>query len=557
MKRWHVIFHERIYAEHYNTLAKDDFEMLRFVGVNECYEKTIPAEIPQECIVYEKDYPGYSPLYQMNRYYESSVMFHLYKHPKLLDGIEFLGFCQYDMNFSKRAFQQIQSIPREHYDTMIVCQSLLNPQYLFSNPLTVEEWRQIVAHFNEYHKTSFTLENILEHPIVLFHSYGMSKRNFLTMMQWIDAVQPLMLRCLKFDKRHVCGTIERLYGIYITFHILMGTIRQRIVLEGMEHLNEKKFQDPSKSFLVDPPPSLFPSNIPVLPTNPKRVLRIALVAHENMESLIYEYYLQLASMGHVATILQGEILDHLLTAKYDVVHFHNDTLTSIIPKLPSDMNILFTSHSLANDSMILDLMACIRTHRNLRVCVMSEKDKAAYQQHGVPAESIIITPYGVNSNRFKLRTTDVPHNTKTLCLADIGKQTCQHLFRDISDIVCVPSKFGTDNEKYEQLTNYGNSILLSGGENGTPLSIKESLIAGLGVVVSPAVASELPSDWFWVTVVPEEMVHSAAHIRSECEANRLVSSALRQIIRENAKELWDWTVLVPRYVDNIKRHFSL
>jgi hypothetical protein len=94
--------------------------------------------------------------------------------------------------------------------------------------------------------------------------------------------------------------------------------------------------------------------------------------------------------------------------------------------------------------------------------------------------------------------------------------------------------------------------LVSDGENGTPLSVKESLGAGLGVVVTAAAASELPSDWFWATVVSEATVRNPAALQSACTTNRLVTAALRPLIREKAKALWDWSVLVPRYVEYMR-----
>jgi len=112
-------------------------------------------------------------------------------------------------------------------------------------------------------------------------------------------------------------------------------------------------------------------------------------------------------------------------------------------------------------------------------------------------------------------------------------------------------------DHYATLSHYGNSVLVSDGENGTPLSVKESLGAGLGVVITAAAASELPADWFWVTVVDETTVGDKEALRLACETNRLVTAALRPLIREKAKALWDWSVLVPRYVESVRAAFGL
>jgi hypothetical protein len=217
------------------------------------------------------------------------------------------------------------------------------------------------------------------------------------------------------------------------------------------------------------------------------------------------------------------------------------------------------------------LLEALKTHPHLHICAVSEKDAIAFQSYGVPRESITVTLNGVNSERFRIVESEPKHTMNTICLAQIMKRKRQDLFRDIPTIVCVgkvndpayvpsPKQYlgtWTDIEKYETLTDYGNAILLSDGENGTPLSIKESLIAGLGVVASDAVAYEIPADWFWVTRITEASIHDKEHIRTACESNRLVSLALRQIIRQKAKDLWDWSILVPRYLDSMMNIFKL
>lgn len=115
----------------------------------------------------------------------------------------------------------------------------------------------------------------------------------------------------------------------------------------------------------------------------------------------------------------------------------------------------------------------------------------------------------------------------------------------------------TDDGKYSGLTQYGNSVLVSDGENGTPLSVKESLFAGLGVVVSEAAASELPRSWSWVTVVTEDIIRNPDLLAKAIEANRSKALQMRPQIREEAMKLWDWASLVPRYVESVKKGFGL
>jgi len=606
MIRWHIIFHERLYSDHYDTLSKEDVQTyLRFVGVNELYEKTIPVDIPRSCIVYEKDFPGYDPLLQMCRYYESSVMFHLYRRPELLEGVDFVGFGQYDMILPKAAMDQIKSIPLSRKEQVLVYQSESDPRLLFSNPLGEHEWSNIINHFNCFHNTSFTLYDVMKHPLLLYHSYGVSVSQFQKVMKWIESVQPLMLRFLKFDKRHLCGTIERLYGIYFSLHRSMGTFKEIIVLRGMDHLNDKKFQDPVKSFCVDMGEQEVKEKVKtkaITIANPvTKGLSILLVGHGSLpippngwgavESLIYEYKCQLETLGHTVSLLNTPdmrlIVEHLHTHSYDVVHFHNDALINLMDHIPKTVNVAITSHypyihdpskwkdpvtGYNYEQIVLGpLLHHIRNGRRIHVCVLSQKDYAAFSSYGVPATRMSLCLNGFNSDRFQIETEDPKHAFKTLCLAQIIKRKRQTLLYGIPEIMCVgkineplmtppaDQYLGewTDTEKYATMTHFGNSILVSDGENGTPLSVKESLCAGLGIVVTSAAASELPKDWCWVTILDESKLHDQHYLRQTCETNRNVTALFRSTIREKAKELWDWSILVPKYVKAVKEAFHL
>ena len=58
-------------------------------------------------------------------------------------------------------------------------------------------------------------------------------------------------------------------------------------------------------------------------------------------------------------------------------------------------------------------------------------------------------------------------------------------------------------------------LLLSDGENGTPLVIKEALIAGLGVVVSKYAAHDLDKSLPFVTVIPDDKWNDIEYVEQE------------------------------------------
>ena len=100
---------------------------------------------------------------------------------------------------------------------------------------------------------------------------------------------------------------------------------------------------------------------------------------------------------------------------------------------------------------------------------------------------------------------------------------------------------------YENLTDYGNLVLLSEGE-ADPLVVKEALIAGLGVVVSECACANLDLTKDFITVIPNERLRDLNYVYKAIEKNRQVSVEKREEIREYALANFSWRNIVERYV---------
>ena len=72
-------------------------------------------------------------------------------------------------------------------------------------------------------------------------------------------------------------------------------------------------------------------------------------------------------------------------------------------------------------------------------------------------------------------------------------------------------------------------------------------------MVSEAVASEIPKDWSWVTVIPESKIGDSAYLTEACQKIMDQAIPLKARIRAEAEALWDWSVLVPLYVEVLRR----
>ena len=106
--------------------------------------------------------------------------------------------------------------------------------------------------------------------------------------------------------------------------------------------------------------------------------------------------------------------------------------------------------------------------------------------------------------------------------------------------------------KLQHVTDYGNMLLLSDGENGTPLVIKEALICGLGVVVSQYAAHDLDQSLPFVTVIPNDKWDDIDYVEHKLIENRNTSVKMRNEIRDYGMNNFSWEHLVKLYVKNIE-----
>ena len=108
---------------------------------------------------------------------------------------------------------------------------------------------------------------------------------------------------------------------------------------------------------------------------------------------------------------------------------------------------------------------------------------------------------------------------------------------------------------YENLTNYGNLVLLSDGE-AHPLVCMEAFAAGLGVVISQWAAANLDISKEFITVIPEEKINDIKYVEKRMIDNRNYSTTHRQEIREYAKQ-FDWVSVIEKtYVPTIEKIIS-
>jgi len=186
----------------------------------------------------------------------------------------------------------------------------------------------------------------------------------------------------------------------------------------------------------------------------------------------------------------------------------------------------------------------------------------------IPEEKLYVTPNGVNCEAF--RYTETPaYPDRSIYLAKIDYRKRQHLFQSIDSLWFAgnnaDSRFNTSKNYlgewdkptlHNQLTEYGNLVLLSDGE-AHPLVCMEALSAGLGVVVTEWGKANLDQSKEFITIIPEDKVEDISYVEEKIIENRNYSVQNRKEILEYSKE-FDWVNIIQNYyLPNVEKVIAL
>ena len=288
-----------------------------------------------------------------------------------------------------------------------------------------------------------------------------------------------------------------------------------------------------------------------------------------VEILVWDTKNALEELGHEVLIINTknarDIIDKINTFKPDFVHVHYDEFVPLVPFIQYPNAI--TSHygylerpkmfggytNVANEFM--------RIKPNV-FCLSEGIEKVYNVMFNLP--NTFITPNGVNLNEFNF-ISDPEHPDRSIYLAKIDYRKRQHLFQSIDSLWyagnIADDRFNTKKNYlgewskdtlYNELTEYGNLILLSDGE-AHPLVCMEALASGLGVVVCEWGKANLDTTKEFITVIPEDKVEDISYVEEQIIKNREYSIAHRDEIREYGLQ-FDWVKVIEKhYLPNVEK----
>ena len=286
-----------------------------------------------------------------------------------------------------------------------------------------------------------------------------------------------------------------------------------------------------------------------------------------VEILVWDTKIALEKLGHEVLIINTkngrEIIDQINNFRPDFVHVHYDEFVPIVPFIQYPNAI--TSHygylerpkmfggytNVANEFM--------RVKPNV-FCLSEGIEKVYNIMFNIT--NTFVTPNGVNLNEFNY-VSDPDYPDRSIYLAKIDYRKRQHLFQSIDSLWyagnIADDRFNTKknylgewskDRLYNELTDYGNLVLLSDGE-AHPLVCMEALVAGLGVVVCEWGKANLDTTKEFITVIPEDKIEDISYVEEQIIKNREYSVAHRDEIREYGEQ-FDWVKVIEKhYLPNV------
>lgn len=291
-----------------------------------------------------------------------------------------------------------------------------------------------------------------------------------------------------------------------------------------------------------------------------------------VESLIWDMKLSLIKLGHEVQIVNidssYQIINIINEFRPDFVHINYDDWIDLYPYIQYPCAV--TTHfayierpelMFGYKQRVFDRFAAIKPN----IFGLSAGINNIYNTLAdIPKDKLYLNPNGVMAENFRFSENPEFPN-KSIYLAKIDHRKRQFLFQEI-DSLWYAGNIADDRfdqtknylgewQKevlYQNLTDYGNLVLLSDGE-AHPLVCMEAFSAGLGVVVSEWATANLDLDKRFISVIREEKMNDISYVEEKIIENREYSIQHRQEILDYVKEFEWCRILENYYLPNIKK----
>lgn len=266
-----------------------------------------------------------------------------------------------------------------------------------------------------------------------------------------------------------------------------------------------------------------------------------------------------------------EVIGEISRISPDVLHIHADRHFQVSMTHRDCVRILQSyTPDLYNPSRYADLRKLFEVEGH--ICCSSPAAKEHLVRARVDAHRSFVTATGARTDLTQF--DDTPRfPQRTLSLGPINKWSRHHLFVQNKSIdVIGPVRFEfqgggpdmqrlkgmnylgiwTHNQARQRMTEYASLVAIY-ERDIAPFITASALAAGLGLVISEAMACNINTELPFVTVVPEARIDDIDFLEKSIAENRSASIPRRRQIRQYAVSNFDWELLTKSYLENVTR----
>jgi glycosyltransferase involved in cell wall biosynthesis len=317
------------------------------------------------------------------------------------------------------------------------------------------------------------------------------------------------------------------------------------------------------------------------------IMPIPPVGHGAVEILMWDYFMELTKQGHDVDIINKirimfqdqsnpnttycqDLIKTINSGNYDFVHLHYDVLYHILPFLNCKKKGI-TSHYPYIDQTYKhqsdgyqNIFQYICNNANHYIFALSKKDYVAFENNGADKSRMFLLLNGSNHNDIQIEPNKNMSN-KSIYIGKIEDRKLQKKYcqipnidfygkcddNDFKKLICYKGEPSRE-ELMDKLSNYGNMVLLSNGENGTPLVIKEALMCGLPIVTNRFSADDLDTSLPYIDIIPDDKLNDFNYIENVIK-NSLNKQYFQEEIRNYGFSNFSWELLVTKYLNIIEK----
>jgi glycosyltransferase involved in cell wall biosynthesis len=280
-----------------------------------------------------------------------------------------------------------------------------------------------------------------------------------------------------------------------------------------------------------------------------------------IENIIWDYKEILERYSHEVFIVneidEKKTLDIINYINPDICHCHYDQYIDVLKACKCKIKIISTHYGMIRkclyhkdgelEKKLLNIVFPKFKDENIYIFAL---DKYIYDffinNYNISSDKIKIIPNGSRDDLFCFK--DTPDSNNSICVGKIDQRKRQRLLKNL-DVLLI-GNIGYEDELnfinknklkgewnreclYKNLTNNANLVLLSYSE-AAPLVTVESLMSGLGLVISEACDANLDTNLPFIDIIPEKYINDEYYLDFIINRNKKISMNMRKDIRNYA-----------------------